>query len=69
VVVDRKGRTLCIYNDAICGKFLLAKTRKRENMQAATSLSSENNSSIGAFERPTEGDIVIHEFTQMIHFE
>jgi ribosomal protein L36 len=48
VVVDRKGRTLCISNGAICGEFLLAKTRKRENIQATASLSSEKNSIIGA---------------------
>jgi hypothetical protein len=43
VVVDRKGRTLSIYNGAICGEFLLAKIRKRENMLAAASPSSEKN--------------------------
>jgi hypothetical protein len=48
VVVDRIRRTLSIYNDAICGELLLAKIRKRENMLAAASPSSEKNIIIGA---------------------
>jgi len=48
MAVDRRGRKLSIYNGAICGKFLLVKTRKRENIQTAPSLSSEKNRIIGA---------------------